>query len=346
MASRELAFLRIVADKTGEVGWHAIETQMSRLDVPFQPSAVELGRRLEAVGMTRLVERAGFTHGAYEITDLGRTFVRDAERNTWPLGPTEAAELAHALSRPLSEAIAAFAPMMADAARCARALQQLLVAGLANDAIAYLSQLLLAPERWSVGVAFATDSRPEVRLALFRAWGGPGEGIDAQARFKPPGPVLEWHSDWTFVELLQIGLADPAVEVRDAAARLAYATQSGALVATELLADLASPQPSVWSAAALGPARDPASLAILRALVRGGDEAFAAAAVRALAGRPDGHGDLVAAARDARTHVRWVAAMSFGMIALGMSADDLAAITRDPTPDLNTALSYYRSRNP
>jgi HEAT repeat protein len=78
----------------------------------------------------------------------------------------------------------------------------------------------------------------------------------------------------------------------------------------------------------------------------GPDEAFAAAAVRGLAGRPEAHAELVAALGDPREKVRRSANLSLGFIASGLSFEVIARIeaaaSRDP--ELGSALAYYGAR--
>jgi hypothetical protein len=338
--SREVAFLRVVERGGGELGWHAVESRLSLQDLPSRPGAVELGRRLAVLGMVSA------TDGAYAITERGRAFLRDAERLGWPLGPAEAAELARALSGPITARVAAVAPLGDDPAHFERALRQLLATGdravLAGVAWALL--LLDEERRAAIAFALAADERADARAALFRAWGGPGEGVDEQARFKPPAPGSVWEGDARFVELLRLGLSDAAFEVRDAAARLVYVTASGARVVDALLADLAAARPSPWSAAALGAAHDAASLAVLRRLLAGDDERMAAAAVRALGARSDGRAELLAAFSDARRAVVWMAEMALGYLATGLSTEELARIERANTPQLSMALAFYHAR--
>jgi hypothetical protein len=342
--SRELRFLRVVASESGRHYWHGIETRLAGVE-PYKPSALELGRRLEAIGITRLAAVDEIAP-RYCITDRGRAALDEIERNGWILGPAEAAEYAAQLAGPIEMRLAALAQFLEEPALFEKVILQLRAAGLSLDMVAWSVQLVVRENRSGVAFTFATDPSPEVRTALFLAWGGPGEGSgDERERFKPPGAPFDWATDSMFVDLLTLGLNDPAPSVRDAAARLAYLTQSGVHVVDELLADLASPAPSKWSAAALGTARCERSLATLRAVFATADDDLAGCAARGFAARPDARADLFAALRDKRRYVRWSAEVALGMIARGLTDDELAALDRYATYELRTALAHYRANN-
>ena len=338
-SSRELAFLRIVAQTSGVYGWHGIETRLAGQD-PYKPSAVQLATRLAAIGIVEIVPRG--THDAYAITERGRAALAEIEANGWQLGPFEIRELATELAGQIPQRLTALAPYFeADFGPIA---QQLGAAGLALEHLAWAAQVAMRENRSVVAFPFATDPDPDRRRQLFLAWGGPGEGAESEARFRAPGPAYEWDRDPLFVDLLHAGLVDVVAGVRDAAARLAHMTLSGHHVVPDLLADLASDAPSRWSAAALGTARDPDTLAVLRRLLDA-DEQLAGGVVRALAARPDGRAEFFAALRDPRKHVAWTARCSLGYIATDLTIEEIAAIERNADQETLTALAYYHSRH-
>jgi hypothetical protein len=336
MGSRELAYLRLVASRPRGLGWHEAEVLLSTQNVPFEPSAVELGRRLEALGLLVAIE------GRHQINDDGRRFLRAADDESWPLGPAEAAALTERLAGSIEERLAAVRPFASSDVSFVALLRQLLYAGRAIDAVAWLLPLVGAPHRIPLAFAFATDLRAEVRAALWRAWGGPGEGVDPESRFKPPGALFPWENEPAFAELVCLGLDDESFAVRDLTARVLYLSRTGGRFTAALVADLRSERPSPWSAAALGTAHDAESRAVLLSLLA--NDALAPAAVRGLAQRADGHAAFIAAFSDVRPSVVWMAEMGLGYLASELNDIELARIQAARSPQISVALSYYRAR--
>ena len=281
----------------------------------------------ERLAQLDLVEHVSIIPGAIRLTQRGRDALDEIERNGWLLGPAEARDRVAAMTGTFEARITALLPFIGEPARFEKVVQ-----------------LVMTENRSAVAFSLARHPDPDVRADLFYAWGGPGEGVDEYARFLPPGPPFDWATDPMFVDLLHLGLNDDAEHVRDATARLAYVTQSGHHVTDELLADLARERPSLWSAAALGTARDDRSLAVLRTLVASDDLELAGSAVRGLAARPDGRAEFLAALQDPRPHIRWVGEVSLGMIATGLTEDELTTLRGDTR--FHTALAHYRARHP
>lgn len=220
---------------------------------------------------------------------------------------------------------------------------RLFAAGLSIGRLAWIVIAIAHDRLGPIGLPLASDPDPVVRAGVFYAWGLSGEGVDAQARFQPPRWRYAWERDPLFVDFLHLGLRDPVARVRDAAARLAYLARAGHHVADALHADLASEEPSPWSAAALGTTTDTHSLVVLRALVEEDDDRLAGMAVHALAARQDGHADAVRATRHPRSHVRWSAAMAIGLIAVDVDPSLLADLDTS-VEDVRAAVVHYRAR--
>jgi hypothetical protein len=322
--SRELETLRLIGER-GHTSSGLFEGDM-------------LGRLIDH----DLVEYIAIAPMIIALTGRGSAALDEIVANGWLLGPLEARELVAAMTGTFEARITALIPFVGESARFEKIVQQLHAAGLPLEIVAFSVQLVMTENRSAVAFSLARHPDPDVRADLFYAWGGPGEGVDEYARFLPPGPPFEWTTDPMFVDLLHLGLNDEAPAVRDAAARLAYVTQSGHHVAEELVADLARAAPSVWSAPALGTARDQRSLGVLRALIAHDDVELAGSAIRGLAGRPDGHEDLLTALRDERPHIRWIAEVSLGTIATNLPAGVLEIL--DANPAWRTAVAHYRAR--
>jgi hypothetical protein len=204
--------------------------------------------------------------------------------------------------------------------------------------------LALPPEaRARVLPRAVADGRPGMRAALFEAWVPPRTEVPRRNAALLPEP------GWT--ELLRGALTDPDPVVRRAGAALAFDTGVGAPLAAELLAGLEGGDGPVhderrWFALlALGAARDPASLARLRAAAAHGSPALAGAAVRALAARPDGRQDFWSALQDPRDDLRANALFALRRVVVGLTADELARLESPGSPDeVRSSARAYRER--
>jgi hypothetical protein len=270
------------------------------------------------------------------------------------LPPHEAKALLEAVDASLERALAAVAPFAEDEGALEDVLTQLVEEDRAISRVVFLLWLLPEERRLGIAQRLAEDPIAARRVAFFHAMAGGGEGVEEQARYLAPGSAVVHLAEEPFVAILRAGLRDPSVDVRGAAARLAYATERGGRVLEELLDGVRDEAPGLasWSAAALGTARDEASLQVLRRIMAGDDEQRASFAVRALAARPDARRDFFAALVDARRSVRATAIWSLGMIARDLDAEELAEVrgieARSPArgePTIATALAYYGARH-
>jgi hypothetical protein len=203
---------------------------------------------------------------------------------------------------------------------------------------AVIASTALDPATCAVFVrALLGDPRATVRRGFFEAF--------APLHVAVPVPVVKPVPDPALDEMLRQGLLDPDGGVRTAAARYTFAAARGAQVLGELLVNLQAPEPELrwWVVLALGQARDPLSLDQLEQLMAGDDAAFASAAVRALAARPDGHATWIAAFTDPRPGMRETALFALRQVATGVSDEHLAVLAADPGQDIQDALTSSRA---
>jgi hypothetical protein len=189
----------------------------------------------------------------------------------------------------------------------------------------------------------ARDVRPAVRRALFREW--TPEQLEVPRENSALLPAPEWH------ELLRSTLGDDDLGVRASAAALAFDSGAAGGLSAELLLALDADHGLAWRALlGLGQARDAASLQRLVAFARGEDGSLAAAAVRALAARADGHSAWLAAFADARSEVRSAALFGLARVAERLAPAQLAeleqaALEHEPADIVRHALFAYRQRH-
>lgn len=189
----------------------------------------------------------------------------------------------------------------------------------------------------------ARDTRAAVRRALFREWAP--EQLEVPRENSALLPPPEWRA------LLKSTLGDDDLDVRRSAAALAFDSGAAGELAAELLLALDGDRDLAWRALlGLGQARDAASLQHLVAVARGEDGSLAAAAVRALAARTDGHAAWLAAFADARSEVRSAALFGLARVAgrldpVQLAELEQAALQHEPPDIVRQALSAYRRRH-
>jgi hypothetical protein len=182
-----------------------------------------------------------------------------------------------------------------------------------------------------------------VRRALFREWAP--EQLEVPRANSALLPPAEWRS------LLRSTLGDDDLDVRTSAAALAFDSGAAGGLSAELLLALDGDRGLAWRALlGLGQARDAASLQRLIAVARGEDSPLAAAAVRALAARTDGHAAWQAAFADARSEVRSAALFGLARVAgrlepVQLAELERAALQHEPPDIVVQALSAYRRRH-
>lgn len=231
-------------------------------------------------------------------------------------------------------------PLLADLVGLERRLMQMLEF-LPSSAAAVVSGLLYLPlvRREARILELAADPREYVRHALFRKLAPP--------RLERPGGSWSPLSTGRLDELLRRGASDSSALVREAAAALAFGTARGDALSDLLLGELpsASERHRCVVLHALGTARDAASLAALEGSLDAGSLAESAAAVRALACRPDGSSALVGAFEDARGGVRAAAVDALATLATGLPDELLTELEERGAPDdLRAAIRAYRGR--
>jgi hypothetical protein len=205
---------------------------------------------------------------------------------------------------------------------------------------------LPAASRQRILPRVARDPRPSVRRALFHEWAP--EVLEVPRPGSALLPDAEWH------HLLRTALEDDDADVRAAAAALAFDSGHAGELAAELLRGLdaagARDREPAWPLVlALGQARDGDSLQRLVAIAAGPDEPLAAAAVRALAARPDGRAAWQAAFSDARAEVRGAALFALARVVERVEPEQLAeveqaALAHEPSQLVAQALSACRQR--
>jgi hypothetical protein len=186
----------------------------------------------------------------------------------------------------------------------------------------------------------AEDPRGSVRAAVFAEW-APVLAIPRR------GPGLVPEPEWT--ELLRRALCDDQPRVRAAACALAFDTNRGGELVPELLRMLEGDEGADelrWHAVlALGGARDDISGQRLRGLVMTARPSLAAAAIRALALRPDGGVDVMAVLDDARPEVQQAAIFAIEHLVEHLETSDLALLEGPEAPgSMRVAALAYRAR--
>jgi hypothetical protein len=339
----ERAVLELVRKGGAKASWHWVGTRLPLYDVPSQPDALTTLKALRDQGW--LEERdAGGGLDRWSLTARGLGRLEELERAgspaAGPLGAAELEVLLTALRGGVASAITALMPFADDGPTMVAVLQQVLAADVAlAERVAFGGAMLPHAERTAFARGLARDVRADVRRALFTAW--------AAARMDVPGQAARVLPDAEWDDLLRQGLLDADATVRAAAAALAFASDRGLTLRAELLAnvDAAERPPRFWAILALGADRDAASLARLREIIDEQDPLFAAAAVRALAARPDGHERWLAALTDERPDVQGAAVFALAEVAVAVLPARLAVVAMTGRPSVQAALGAYRARN-
>jgi hypothetical protein len=340
----ERALLMLVDQGGGAASWHWLATRLPLHEVPLVPDAMTALKALRARGLVgdRPAPSGAKGMDAWSITGTGRARLAELARLLavpGPLEPGQLAALLDAMRGPIDGAIRAFAPLADDGPRMAGALRQVLAvdAGTA-ERVAFGASIVDVPARAAFARELAMDPRASVRLALFETWAPPQVAV-AGTGHRALADDAAWDG------LLALGLADADKAVRAAAAKLAFATDRGATLTAALAAITADGDEGAhWALLALGAARDAGSLARLHELVDGMDRLLAAAAVRALAARPDGHERWLLALADLRVDVHQAAAFALANVATNVADERLRVIERDGRSLVQHALAAYRAR--
>lgn len=334
----ERRLLELVQAGGGNASWHWLATRLPAPGVPLQPDMMVALRALRARGLVEH-EPTGGGMDRWEITAAGTARLDELTPTIGPLTGAQLEPLLAALRGPAQERIAALIPFLDDGALMSGVLRQVLAADaeLAPQ-VAFGASLLPQELRPAFARELLADARASVREAVFRAW--------CPARMDVPGQALRVLPDADWDELLRRGLTDPEPAVRGAAAALAFASDAGGALVDELVAvlEVEPREPRFWAALALGAARDARSRDVLVGLVDGHDLLCAAAAVRALAARPDGRARWLAAIDDLRADVHQAAVFALAEVATDLSDEEVAALERDGRAPVQGALRAYHAR--
>jgi len=334
----ERAVLQIVRDGGGKASWHTVATKLPSFDVPLDPSFITVLEDLRARGLVTQQQRGGGMD-AWTITPAGEA-VLEGKAVAGPLAADELQALMTALRGDAVTSTRALLPLVNDGLRMWAALRQVLGADASlAEAVAAAALFMPQSERGPFARELLDDPRPEVRAALLRAWTPVQKDV--------PGNPLPTVSEAELDELLRRGLTDSSLDVREAAATLAFVAMRGAALIGELVTNLESPSRGLvwWSTLALGAARDAVTRELLLQQVADPDVARASAAVRALAARPDGHAALQAALDDARPEVQEAARFALATVVTGLGDDELTRLRAHPNPAVRAALDAYAARS-
>lgn len=335
----ERTVLQLVRDGRGQASWHRLASRLPSFNVPLVPDLMVVLNDLKARGLvTQTLAGAGMDRWA--ITPAGEARL---DGTPPPGGPLDAAALerfAAAIHAGPHATLEAVGPYLDNGLLLWSILRQLLAAN-PGDAqrIAEVGLFLAPSERGPFARELFDDPRLGVREALLRAW--------TPARRDVPGKPLPTVPDAELDELLRRGLTDDAPGVREAAAVLAFLAVRGAPLVGELVVALGAPESSLrwWAILALGGARDPLSRELLDQRASSDDVAEAAAAIRALGQRPDGHARWLAGLADPRADVHDAAMFALATVVSGLTDDEIASIAADPREPVQAALAAYRARD-
>lgn len=342
--SLERAVLALVRAGQPNASWHWLATRLPLYDVPLVPDVLTVLEALRERGLV-MDQIIGGGLDAWSLTDAGRARLEalesvEALKDSGPLSAAELAQLTAALRGGAQATIAALMPYADDGAKMRAVLQRALASdhGLA-ERVAFGAAMLPASERAVFANELAVDPRPSVRAALFSAW--------APARKDIPGEAVRVLSDRDWDALLRRGLSDAEVEVRSAAAALTFASDAGGGLVDELMACLRAPVRELryWAILSLGAAGDAPSLEALERFAGDREPMLAAAAVRALAARRDGHERWLAALGDPRADVYQAAVFALAEVAVALAPEHVERIERDARAAVQAALSAYRARS-
>lgn len=303
------AIVELLAAHPEGLAWHGLATRLGVHGGHDERNLVEL---LHALVDHKLVVRAA-EPPRWQLTELGRATLVPG-----PLPPAELVRWTRELSGGLVAALTLLSEHVADPPRVVAALLQVLAfAEPAARGITPILGVLDEPHRLRLADALTTHPRPAVRAAFY--------GPFAPLRFDVPGTSPRLFAADAGAALLRRGLLDPDREVRLLATAMVFGTCSGAQVTDLLLANLASDDRDlVWrTLAALGSARDEASLAALVRHADGPDEGLASIAVQALGARDDGRA--LCAERSRSDPREWVRSCARHALAVAASLAEQAA---------------------
>ena len=326
----ERTVLRMVRAGGGQASWHLLATQLPSLDAP--PDLVVVLQDLKERGLVTQTPVGGATD-RWAITPAGEAHLEGQVAPKGPLAADQLARLVAAVHAGPQATLQALRPFFGDGLRLWAVLRQLLAANPADaQRIAEAGLFLPETERGPFARELLDDPRVEVRVALFRAW--------TPARQDVPGHPLPTVPDAELDDLLRRGLTDHSLDVREAAAALAFLAIRGAQLVGEIVVNLGAPESRLrwWSILALGGARDPISRELLIDLAKGEEPSEACAAIRALGQRPDGHEVWFRALTDPRPDVRDAAVFALATIVPTLTEEELAVLVVDPREPVQQAL--------
>jgi hypothetical protein len=307
--AHERAILEVLAAHGDGLGWHGLAV---RLGARGDHDARNLVQMLRAMVGRGLLASAA-EPPRWSATELGRA----ALAPPGPLAPAELVRWARELSGDVVAALTLLSAELADQPRVVAALLQTLAfAEQSARGTTLILGCLDDAHRRRLADALTTDPRPAVRAAFYSPF--------APLRFDVPGTSARLFTADVCAALLRRGLFDPDREVRLLATAMTFGTCSGAQVTDLLLANLAGDDRDLaWrTLAALGSARDGASLAALVRHADGPDEGFAGIAVQALGARDDGR---ALCAERARSDPReWVRSCAHHALAVAASLAEQA----------------------
>jgi hypothetical protein len=329
----ERAVLEIL-ERGGPLGWHEIAVRLGNRDVPRDRDLMTVLKAMRDRGLVVSVRHEG-ERDRWEITAPGRALLTPATPDN---------DLIAALRGGPGAMIAGYQALLIDDHAYEAELHRLLRDR--PDAVDAVAQgLLLLPEERRARFARELWSSPDVsvRRALYQFL--EPSRLDLQGAGWKALPDDEWHA------FVASGLDDADAEIRRIAAALVFATAAGTRFVDDLLllvsrGELETAATRETLVLALGSASDPDSLSALRAIATGPDPRLAGAAVRALAARPDGVADALAALDDKRPAPRAAAELAVAHIIAALSPAQLADLERRArsSPSLAEALAHYRQR--
>jgi hypothetical protein len=172
--------------------------------------------------------------------------------------------------------------------------------------------------------------------------------VTRNANLPPPGSLKLSFSIADTDAMIAIGMSDASARVRERAIVCAYGTgrvEAHAPAVIRAATEDPSERVRVFALVALGLLRDPESHAILARAFADGTDAEVDAAVWALARRPDGIAQVVAAVEDPRPQVRPEAIGAIANVAIELDDVQLAwlrATAREPI--VREAAEYHVER--
>ncbi len=338
----EHALLELVSQGGDKASWRWLATHLPRYVVP---TTLDMLGALKALQGRGLLERHELDNGMdrWSLTGAGRFRLVQLQigrelPTQGPLTGEELRQMMTALKAGAEQAIRAFIPHASDGAHMVAVLQQVLDADESlAERVAFGGAMLPNHERAAFARDLLNDSRPAVRCAVFTS--RHAKRMDVPGHAVRTLPEAEWDA------LLRVGLRDSHASVRCAAAALTFASDRGAAVEGEVLANLrrAKGAERHFSLLSLSAAASAASRDVLTQVAQD-DDPQAPTAVRALAARPDGHERLLAALHDERPDVLAAALFALGQVVAELTPSAAASLAADPRPEVASALRAYEER--